>query len=424
MKYYNEYIKILKEELVPAMGCTEPIAIAYAAAKAKEILGYMPEKIEIECSGNIVKNAMCVTVPNTNGLNGIAASAIAGIVSGDASKELQVISTVKEEDISKIIELLKINYADVKLLDSNTQLHILVKVFSKNESAFVEIKHAHTNITKITKNNEVIFQDEDSDSKYLGVYTDRSILSIEEIFDFANNAPIEILKEIYAPVIKQNMMIAEEGLKGIYGVGIGKILLESDLNNTLYNKIKAYASAASEARMCGSDIAVITNSGSGNQGIASSVPVIVYAKEKFLSDEELLRGLAVSSLITIHQKTPIGRLSAFCGAVSASCASGAAITYLAGGNINQIKMTINNTLANISGIVCDGAKASCGAKIASSLDGAIMAHHMAMANKEYKSYTGILKEDVEENISAVGRLAKYGMYETDKEILKIMLNIK
>ncbi len=424
MKYYKEYIKILKEELVPAMGCTEPIAIAFAAAKAKEVLGIMPTRLEIECSGNIVKNAMCVTVPNTGGLNGIAASAIAGVVCGQVAKELQVISCVSDENIAKMIELLENNYADVKLLDSVIQLHIIVHAFSENESVSVEIKHAHTNISKIIKNNTVIFETKDEDNKYLGLYTDRSILSIEEIYEFANTIDITEVKELYDAVIKQNMLIAQEGLSGNYGVGIGKIILESDPHKSVYSKIKAYASAASEARMCGSDIAVITNSGSGNQGIASSVPVIVYARENGFSEEELYRALVVSSLVTIHQKTPIGRLSAFCGAVSASCASAAALTYLANGSIKQIKMTITNTLANISGIVCDGAKASCGAKIASSLDGAIMAHHMAMANKEYKSYTGILKEDVEENISAVGRLAKYGMYETDKEILKIMLNIK
>ncbi len=424
MKYHDKYLKILEEEIVPAMGCTEPIAIAFAAAKARDVLGCMPQKVEVECSGNIVKNAMCVTVPNTNGLNGIAASAIAGIICGDVAKELQVISVVKENDISNMVELLEKNIVEVKLLDTIIQLHLIVKVFSGQDSASIEIKHLHTNISKITKNNEVIFEKEDNNDQTANLFTERDILSIEEIYDFANNVKLEEVKELYDAIIKQNMAIAEEGLSGNYGVGIGKIILESDPYDSLCSKMKAYASAASEARMCGCNISVMTNSGSGNQGLASSVPVIIYAREKNLTEEQLYRGLIFSSLVTIHQKTPIGRLSAFCGAVSASCASGAALTYLAGGNIKQIKMTISNTLANISGIVCDGAKASCGAKIASSLDGAIMAHHMAMKNKVYKSYTGILKDDVEENISAIGRLAKYGMYETDKEILRIMLNIK
>ncbi|MGL5674936.1 MAG: serine dehydratase subunit alpha family protein [Cellulosilyticaceae bacterium] len=419
---YANYLQILKEELVPAMGCTEPIAIAYAAAKAREVLGKMPEKVEVKCSGNIIKNAKCVTVPNTGDLKGIEASAVIGVVAGKPEKELEVISVVDEASIKETSRLLSEGYCEVTLLDTKVSLHIFVEVKAGEESASVEIKYTHTNITSITKNGEVLFQADETPDRYLGVFIDRSILNVEDIYEFANTVDLEDVRELLDRQITYNTRIAEEGLKGIYGLGIGKVLLSASPENCTQTKIKAYAAAASEARMSGSALPVVTNSGSGNQGMTSSVPVIVYAKEKGLSKEALYRGLVFSNLMTIHQKTVIGRLSAFCGAVSASCASGAAITYLAGGSIEQIKMTITNTLANVAGIVCDGAKPSCAAKIASSLDGALMGHHLAMAHQAYEANTGIVKDCIEGTIAAVGRLGKYGMYETDKEILNIMLD--
>ncbi|WP_195514744.1 serine dehydratase subunit alpha family protein [Paraclostridium bifermentans] len=417
---YNDYLQILKEELVPAMGCTEPIAIAYAAAKARDVLGKIPEKVTAKCSGNIIKNAMCVTVPNTGDLVGIKASAIIGVLAGDSSKELEVISEVKEEHIIEANKLMSEEYCFVERLDTDIQLHIIMEVYSGEDSAIVEIKYAHNNISKVIKNGEVLFEGNEDPSKYLGVFIDRSILNVNDIFDFANNVDINDVKELLDRQIEYNITIAEEGLKGEYGVGIGKMLMKC-YPNSIVTKLKVYAASASEARMSGSSLPVMTNSGSGNQGMATSIPVIIYAREKGLSEEQLYRGLIFSNLMTIHQKTGIGRLSAFCGAVSAGCASGAAITYLEGGTLEQINKTVANTLANISGIVCDGAKASCAAKIATSVDASMMGHYLAMEDQGYSPKTGILKESIEETIIAVGRLGKEGMKETDKEILDIML---
>lgn len=417
---YNDYLQILKEELVPAMGCTEPIAIAYAAAKAREVLGKTPEKVIAKCSGNIIKNAMCVIVPNTGDLVGIKASTIIGILAGDSSKELEVISEVKKEHILEANRLLSEEYCFVERLDTDIQLHIIIELYSGEDNVLVEIKYAHNNIAKIIKNGELVFKGDEDSSKYLGVFIDRSILNVSDIFDFANNLDVNDVKELLDKQIEYNIKIAEEGLKGEYGVGIGKMLMKC-YPDSIVTKLKVYAAAASEARMGGSSLPVITNSGSGNQGMATSIPVIIYAREKGLSEEQLYRGLIFSNLMTIHQKTGIGRLSAFCGAVSAGCASGAAITYLEGGTLEQINKTITNTLANISGIVCDGAKASCAAKIATSVDASMMGHYLAMEDQCYRPKTGILKESIEETIIAVGRLGKDGMQETDKEILDIML---
>ena len=419
---YNDYLQILKEELVPAMGCTEPIAIAYAAAKAREVLGKMPDTVVAKCRGNIIKNAMCVTVPNTGDLVGIKASSIIGVLAGDSSKELQVISEVGEEHINEANKLMNEDYCFVERLDTDIQLHIVMEVYSENDSAIVEIKYAHNNISKVIKNGEILFEGNEDPSKYLGVFIDRSILNVNDIYEFANTVDIKDIKELLDKQIEYNISIAEEGLKGEYGVGIGKMLMKC-YPNSIVTKLKVYAAAASEARMSGSSLPVMTNSGSGNQGMATSIPVIIYAKEKGLSEELLYRGLVFSNLMTIHQKTGIGRLSAFCGAVSAGCASGAAITYLEGGTLDQINKTVTNTLANISGIVCDGAKASCAAKIATSVDASMMGHYLAMEDQCYSANTGILKENIEKTITAVGRLGKEGMKETDKEILEIMLEV-
>ena len=418
---YDNYVQILKEELVVAMGCTEPIAIAYAGAKAREVLGQKPEKVIVKCSGNIIKNAKCVTVPNTNGLIGIGASAITGILAGDASKELESISFVDNKYLDEIASLVDSDYCKVCLLDTPISLHIVMEVYCGDDSAIVEIKQAHTNITKIVKNNQVLFQQEESEDKYLGVFVDRSVLNVKDIYDFANNVNIDDVKHLLDSQIEKNLAIAKEGLKGTYGLGIGKVLLNS-YSDDIITKIKAHAAAASEARMSGSPMPVVTNSGSGNQGMTVSVPLIVYAQEKNIEKEKLYRALVLSNLLAIHQKTLIGRLSAFCGVVSAACASGAAITYLAGGSLKQIEDTITNTLANVSGIVCDGAKPACGAKITSSLDGALMGHYLAMAGQAYKPNTGILKDNVEQTINAVGRLGKDGMKQTDIEILNIMID--
>jgi len=421
-KISDKYIAILKEELIPALGCTEPISIAYIAAKARELLGDFPEKVLLKCSGNILKNVKSVTVPNTEGLIGIRASMLAGLVGGKVNKKMEVLSQLTQEDLVVVKELLDCKFGDLELLETEINLHLIMIATAGQDSVLVEIKYNHTNICRIEKNGKSVYRNDDNDNKYLGSFTDRSVLNVKDIYEFANTIPQKVLGELVTKQIDYNIKIAEAGLAGNYGVNIGQTLLGIGGSDApLQVKIKAYTAAASEARMSGCALPVITNSGSGNQGIATSVPVIVYAREQGLSEEKLYRGLVLANLLTIHQKTLIGRLSAFCGGVSASCSSGAAITYLAGGSLEEINLTIRNTLANVSGIICDGAKPSCAAKIASSLDAAYMAHVLAMSGRSYQPGDGILKNNIEETIAAVGRVACKGMKKTDTEIIKIML---
>lgn len=415
----EKFFDILHEELVPALGCTEPIAIALASAKARDVLGCIPEHIVAKCSGNLIKNVKCVIVPNTDDLIGIEASAIVGAVGGDFSKGMEVLEGVTPEQLELAKKLYANRICDVELLDTPLNLHLIICAEAGQNNVEVEIRNLHDNITSIRKNGVSVYNAKENDGLYYGVLTDRSILSFDRIYDFITNTPIERLKEVFTPQIEDNIRIAEEGLTGKYGVGIGTCLIAND--KSLAAKMKAYAASASEARMSGCTLPVITNSGSGNQGIAASIPVIVYAREKGVPEEKLYRALALSNLLTIYQKTFIGRLSAFCGAVSAAAASGGAITYLAGGTPDQIKMTLINALADVSGIVCDGAKASCGAKISAALDAAITGHYLAMDNKFYQPHTGILQSGIDETISAVGRMAMEGMRDTDKVILEIML---
>lgn len=415
---YNEYIAILKEELVPAMGCTEPIALAFGAAKAREILGCLPEKIIAKCSGNIIKNVRCVTIPNSNGLVGICAGVILGAVGGNPDKKMEVLEDINEDDISVTKKLLSENICEVQLLDSPVVLHIILEFYAAGQQVTIEIKYDHINITKIVKNDTVIYSKDDENQT--GGKANRDLLNLEDIKKFADEVKLEDIKDLLDSQIKYNMLIAQEGMTGKYGVGIGRVIMDSYPSSVL-TQMRSMAAAASEGRMGGCDLPVIINSGSGNQGIACSVPVIVYARELKLPDYVLYRALAFSNLLTIYQKMYIGKLSAFCGAVSASCASGAAITYMVGGSLERIKKTIENTLANIPGIICDGAKISCGAKIASSLDAAFLAHRLAMCDQAYEPFTGILQEEASETIACVGKIGKDGMKETDKEILKIMI---
>lgn len=418
---YQAYINILSEELVPALGCTEPIAIAYAAAKAREVLGCFPDKVIVRCSGNIIKNAKSVTVPNTGNLKGIKASALVGVVGGNASKEMQVLEGVTSQDIQKVTELMETDLCELEMLNSDASLHIIVQAMYKDEYASVEIIHTHTNISKIEKNGKVLIQKEYEKENFNAPLSDRSILNVKDIYDFANTVKMEDIKELLDKQIEYNLTIANEGLASNYGVNIGRTLLECYGDNIL-TKIRAYAAAGSDARMSGCSLPVVTNSGSGNQGMTTSLPIIIYAQEKGIEKEKMYRALVLANLITIHQKTGLGRLSAYCGAVSAACGSGTGITYLEGGSLEQIEKTITNTLANVSGIVCDGAKASCAAKIASSIDAALMAHFLAMRGSAFEVDSGIVKETVENTISAVGRLGREGMKETDIEVLKIMLD--
>ena len=418
---YQAYISILKEELVPALGCTEPIAIAYAAAKAREVLGSFPSKVVAKCSGNIIKNAKSVIVPNTGNLKGIIASALAGILVGDSTKEMNLLEELKESDIEKIKQLMQTDICRVEMLESDANLHIVIQVMDTDKEVSVEIKHTHTNITRIEKDGKLIFQKECKDENLNGFSSDRNILNVKDILDFANTVKLEDIENILKGQIEHNLSIAREGINGNYGCGVGKMLMDCYGDN-IFTKIRAYAAAGSDARMNGCNLPVVTNSGSGNQGMTTSLPVIIYAQEKKLDPEKMYRGLVLSNLITIHLRSAMGRLSAYCGAVCAACGSGAGITYLAGGTPEQIERTITNTLGNVSGIVCDGAKSSCAAKIASGLDAAIMAHFLAMRGTAFEADSGIIKETVEDTIAAVGRLGHDGMKETDVEVLKIMLN--
>ncbi len=418
-KMRQTFLKILREELVPAMGCTEPIALAYAAAKAREILGKLPKHVVAECSGNIIKNVKCVFIPNSGNLRGISASVLMGLVAGNAQKKMEVLSDATEQDIEKVQELLsQPNYCEVRLLDSEIPLHIRIELFDAENHVLVEIKHSHTNIVRIEKNDEVLLEDNSVTTKESDA--DYGMLTIQRIKEYADTVSLEEVQPLIDREISYNIKIAQEGLSGKYGLGLGKIILEVYPDSVL-TRMKAYAAAGSEARMSGCELPVIINSGSGNQGMASSIPVIIYAQEKGFNKEILTRALVFSNLLTIFQKSYIGRLSAFCGAVSAGCASGAAVTYMEHGTLEQISMTVDNTLANIPGIICDGAKASCASKIVTSLEAAMMAHYLALRGRVYEPESGILQNQSDETISCVGLIGRDGMRQIDKEILKIMV---
>lgn len=416
---YQDYINVLKEELIPAMGCTEPIAIAYAGAIAREHLGCLPERVEIEVSGNIIKNVKSVIVPNTGGLRGIEVAAAAGIVAGDAAKELKVISEVSTEAVAVIHKFLESTPITVNFSDSKKIFDIMITVYGNGHSAYVRICEFHTNIVEIREDDKYVLQKDIAVEDSLG-FTDRGFMNVQEIIEFADTAKIEDVKDILDLQIECNVNISEEGLAGDYGANIGKVLLKTYGTDDVKIRAKAKAAAGSDARMNGCEMPVVINSGSGNQGITASIPVIEYAKELGVSDEKRYRALLVSNLITIHLKSGIGRLSAYCGAVSAGCASGAGIAYLYGGGVDEVSHTIVNSLAITSGIICDGAKASCAAKIATAIDAGILGYHMYKEGQQFYGGDGIVSKGVENTIKNVGQLAKEGMATTDQEILKIM----
>ena len=416
---YQDYINVLKEELIPAMGCTEPIAIAYAGAIAREHLGCLPERVEIEVSGNIIKNVKSVIVPNTGGLRGIEVAAAAGIVAGDAAKELKVISEVSTEAVAVIHKFLESTPITVNFSDSKKIFDIMITVYGNGHSAYVRICEFHTNIVEIREDDKYVLQKDIAVEDSLG-FTDRGFMNVQEIIEFADTARIEDVKDILDLQIECNVNISEEGLAGDYGANIGKVLLKTYGTDDVKIRAKAKAAAGSDARMNGCEMPVVINSGSGNQEITASIPVIEYAKELGVSDEKRYRALLVSNLITIHLKSGIGRLSAYCGAVSAGCASGAGIAYLYGGGVDEVSHTIVNSLAITSGIICDGAKASCAAKIATAIDAGILGYNMYKEGQQFYGGDGIVSKGVENTIKNVGQLAKEGMATTDQEILKIM----
>lgn len=416
---FENFIDILKEELVPALGCTEPIAIAYAAAKAKEVLGEFPEKITVECSGNIIKNVKGVTVPATNNLKGIDVSAVLGAVGGNASKKLEVLTEVTADDVEKTKELVNSGICRIKHIKNVENLFINVILESQGHESSVTISNGHTNIVKIMKDGIVLLENNDTDVQESKI--DKSNLNIKNIYEFAETVDVNLLKDVLDKQIEYNTRIAEEGLKNKYGANVGESLLKY-YGDDVKVLAKAYAAAGSDARMSGCTLPVVINSGSGNQGITVSIPIIVYAKHLNVGSEKLYRALTLSNLIAIHQKKGLGKLSAYCGAVSAACGAGAGIAYLHGESFEIITRTITNTIANVSGIVCDGAKPSCAAKIASSVDAAIMGYHMAINGNTFACGEGLVKDDIEDTIDSICKMGKDGMKETDIEIINLMIS--
>ena len=416
---YSAYVQILKEELLPAMGCTEPIALAYAAAVARKVLGELPDRVVIGASGSIIKNVKSVIVPNTDHLKGIPAAATAGIVAGDPDKELEVIAQVDPEKIPQIKEFLDKTEITVEHVDNGITFDIIVTLYKGESYSKVRIANYHTNIVLIEKNGEILKEIQVAGEDEEGL-TDRSLLNMEDIWDFINTVDIADIKEVLDRQIQYNWAIAEEGIRGDYGANIGSVLLDMSGDN-VRTRAKAMAAAGSDARMNGCELPVIINSGSGNQGITASVPVLVYAKELKASEDKMYRALALSNLTAIHQKTPIGRLSAYCGAVSAGAGAGAGIAYLCGGGFKEVTHTVVNALAIVSGIVCDGAKASCAAKIASAVDAGILGYNMYKRGQQFRGGDGIVTKGIEGTLKNVGRLGKEGMKETNEEIIKIMI---
>lgn len=416
---YQAYIQILKEELVPAMGCTEPIALAYAGAKAREVLGCVPNKVLVEASGSIIKNVKSVIVPNTNHLKGIPAAVTAGIIAGKAEKELEVIAEVTPDEIEQMITFLKETPITVEHIDQGITFDIVLTLYKEDSYAKVRIANYHTNIVHIEKDGEVVFDIPVEGENEEGL-TDRSLLDMKSIWNFINTVDVVDIKEVIGRQIEYNTAIADEGLRGDYGANIGSVLL-SAYGDDVRTRAKARAAAGSDARMNGCELPVIINAGSGNQGMTCSLPVLEYAKELNVTEEKKYRALALSNLTAIHQKTGIGRLSAYCGAVSAGAAAGAGIAYLCGGGYEEVIHTVVNALAIVSGMVCDGAKASCAAKIAASVDAGILGYNMYLNGQQFYAGDGIVTKGVEATIQNIGRLGKEGMRETNEEIIKMMI---
>lgn len=418
---YNSFLAILKKELVTALGCTEPIAVAYASAKARQVLGKMPEQCTVCCSGNIVKNVKGVTVPNSGGLKGIDAAAILGIVGGDPNRMLTVLETVTEQDIAQTNKMLAEGFCQCRLLENITGLHIIVKVSAGRDTAEVVIADYHSNIVRISKNGENLVSQQSDASPKEKSDPDKSLLNVKDILAFAAAVKMEDVAELISRQVEYNSAISREGLNHPYGIQVGRSLMSDFDSNNVKLRAKAAAAAGSDARMSGCPLPVVINSGSGNQGITVTMPVVEYAEEYGASREQLFRALVVSNLVAIHQKKYIGSLSAYCGVVSAACGSGAGIAYLLGCSYEEICNTIINTIANIGGMVCDGAKPSCAAKIASAVEAAIMALHLSRKNLVFQPGEGLVKEDVEKTIASIGRMGREGMKSTDIEILNIML---
>ena len=420
---YDNYIAILRDELVPAMGCTEPIAIAYASAKARAVLNEKVSSLHVSCSGNIIKNVKGVIVPNSGGQKGIEAAAILGMVGGDENKALEVIACADDEARKLTRKLVREKFCDVTLAEDVPNLFIEVEAEGNNHKASVRIENHHTSITRIIRDGEILFESKSTEAEAQSQNNsgNKNLMTLKNIIEFANCLEVDDVREIFDRQIQYNTRISQEGLDNKWGACIGKTIIET-WGSDVRTCACARAAAGSDARMSGCPLPVIINSGSGNQGITVTLPVVTYAEHWLISREKLYRALAVSNLVSIYIKHFIGSLSAFCGAVSAASGAGAGITFLAGGDYAGIGRTITNTLANVGGIVCDGAKPSCAAKIASSVHAAILAHHMSMNDDKFIGGEGFVEDDVEQTIKNMGYIGKIGMKETDKEILNVMIN--
>lgn len=414
----KNYIAILEEELVPATGCTEPIAIAYCAAKTRQLLGCLPERIAVIVSGNILKNVKSVVVPNTGGRKGIRPAIAAGMVAGDPDRDLQVIADISEDALQELDDFLERTEIEIACGDSPCKLDIDIHAFAGTHSASVRITNHHTNIVRMERDGKVLRDCPIVDAAEEHM-TDKSCLSVEDIVRFADTVELSRVQELLMRQVEQNSAIAEEGLRGAWGAQIGRILYE-DYGDDIKQKAKAYAAAGSDARMSGCEMPVVILSGSGNQGIAACMPVAVYARHIGATQEQLCRALIVSDLVTIHQKSGIGRLSAYCGAISAGVGAGAGICYLLGGGFSAVAHTVVNAVAILSGTICDGAKPSCAAKIAAAVDAGIMGYRMYLHHKEFRNGEGIVADSVDSTIANVGLLAQQGMRQTDSTILHIM----
>lgn len=417
-------LRILHEEIIPAQGCTEPIAIALVAAKAKEVLGELPERVKIFVSGNIIKNVKSVVVPNSGGMIGIETAAAMGLVAGDCKKDLMVISAVTEQDMADVREYLKNTSFETIHEKTPVKLYVRIEAFCGDKSVLVEVQYLHTNLTKVVKDGQVLLDRGFSAENFKTTEEDRSILSVRLIYDLAKSIDIELIRPLFEQVIELNCTIADEGLRNTYGVNIGSSIVKN-IEQGIYgddirNRCASYAAAGSDARMSGCALPVMTTSGSGNQGMTASLPVIKCARMKGVPEEQLIRALFLSHLCTVHIKTKVGRLSAYCGAMCAAAGVSGAITFLVGGDYAIVAHAIINTLANVSGIICDGAKPSCAMKIATGIYAAFDSATLAAYHKDLHGGDGIVGSDVEATIHNIGELASTGMKQTDETILKIM----
>ncbi len=416
---YDNYVRILESELVPALGCTEPIALAYASAKAREVLGEFPEHLSVLCSGNIIKNVKGVKVPNSNGMKGVEAAAVLGLTGGDAAQALEVLETVSETDIEKTRQLLREGFCDCILKEGVANLYIEARATGIGGEAVVVIEDEHTNITRIEKNCAILFEQERKEAAE-EEEPDKTLLNLADILVFADEVDIEDVRKVLDRQVRYNTKIAEEGLNNPWGAQVGRVVLEEFGDDVKWRAV-AKAAAGSDARMSGCSLPVIINSGSGNQGMTCSLPVIEYGREMGKTEEEIFRALCVSNLVALNQKKYIGSLSAYCGAVCAAAGAGAGITYLCGGTLEQIENTVVNAIADAGGIVCDGAKPSCAAKIATALQAAILSHKMAMRGLTFSRGEGLVMDCPEDTIKAVGYVGRAGMKQTDVEILNLMI---